>query len=79
MIFIICILIIVCLTLFNYFDIKKELKESDKAVEKSDRDCETYIFLFSEDGERSRIEVSSLCNQLGIKLESDNEGEETLQ
>jgi hypothetical protein len=57
------------------------LKEKTKHLTKFELTLEMYDFLLSEEGEQSTQAVASLCNSLGICLESDNieEGPEQLK
>lgn len=80
MIFALIILVfLICLVIYDHFDFKKEMRKNEKILKKYDRNSETFNFLISEEGEKARDQVESLCNQLGIVLESDQEeGDEML-
>ena len=76
LIVLICIIIFVIFVYVMDLDAKKSNDIFDKILKKDMLDSETYEFLISEEADMMRNYISSLCNTMGIILESDNEEDE---
>lgn len=70
------ILIMVGLTLYDSFQLKKLEKEHAIVSRQYQMVMEEYYFLISEEGQQAMLEVESLCNTLGIALDREEEEEE---
>ncbi len=70
------IILIIYFGIKDHFEFKKMDKDLDKILKKMNRNDEVFDFLSSEAGQRSLEQVSSLCNELGIDMESDQNMEE---
>ncbi len=53
----------------------KSIRESKKRMRQYDLESEAYAFLMSDESDKADNTIASICNELGILLESDKDDE----